>query len=70
MEAALNFLSSMAVIFPGVEIGDGAMIPANAILKKGTKVGPNEIWGGVPAVKLGDKKPKSAPAPAEGHPSE
>ncbi len=54
----------MSVIFPGVEIGDGAMIAANAILKKGTKVGPNEIWGGVPAVKLGEKKAKNAEAAA------
>jgi non-ribosomal peptide synthetase-like protein len=58
----------MSVIFPGVEIGDGAMIAANAILKKGTKVGPNEIWGGVPAVKLGEKKAKGVEAPAESPP--
>ncbi len=45
----------MAVIFPGVEIGDGAMIAANAILKKGTKVAAGEIWGGVPAAKLGER---------------
>jgi acetyltransferase-like isoleucine patch superfamily enzyme len=42
----------MAVIFPGVEIGDGAVIAANAILKKGTKVAAGEVWGGVPAGKL------------------
>jgi acetyltransferase-like isoleucine patch superfamily enzyme len=42
----------MAVILPGVEIGDGAMIAANAILPKGTKVGPKEVWGGIPAQKL------------------
>jgi acetyltransferase-like isoleucine patch superfamily enzyme len=45
----------MAVIFPGVEIGDGAMIAANAILPKGTKVGPREVWGGIPAQKLKDR---------------
>jgi len=50
----------MAVIFPGVEIGDGAMIAANAILVKGTKVGPGEIWGGVPAKKLGERKKRDA----------
>jgi len=49
----------MAVIFPGVEISDGAVIAANAVMKKGTKVGPGEIWGGVPAVKLGDKAPRA-----------
>jgi acetyltransferase-like isoleucine patch superfamily enzyme len=46
----------MAVILPGVEIGDGAMIAANAILRKGTKVAPGEIWGGVPAARVGQKK--------------
>lgn len=56
----------MAVIFAGVEIGDGAVIAANAVMKKGTKVGAGEIWGGVPAVKLGDRRPAaptSEPAP-------
>ncbi len=46
----------MAVIFPGVEIGDGSVIAAGAVLGKGTKVGSNEVWGGVPAKKLGDRK--------------
>lgn len=53
----------MAVIFPGCEIGDGAVIAANAVLQKGTKVGPGEIWGGVPARLLGKKEkrePRSA----------
>jgi len=53
----------MAVIMPGVEIGDGAVIAANAILKKGTRVAPGEVWGGVPAEKVGQKT-KSAPAPS------
>jgi acetyltransferase-like isoleucine patch superfamily enzyme len=43
----------MSVILPGCEIGDGAVLAANAVLKKGTKVGANEIWGGVPAKKIG-----------------
>jgi acetyltransferase-like isoleucine patch superfamily enzyme len=45
----------MAVIFPGCEIGDGAVVAAGAILLKGTKIGPGEIWGGVPAKKVGEK---------------
>lgn len=43
----------MSVIMPGCEIGDGAILAANAVLKKGTIIGPNEIWGGVPAKKIG-----------------
>lgn len=46
----------MAVIFPGVVIGDGAVIAAGAILPKGTRVGPGEVWGGVPAVRLGTRR--------------
>ncbi len=45
----------MAVIFPGCDIGDGAVIAANAVLQKGTRVGPGEIWGGVPARLIGKK---------------
>jgi acetyltransferase-like isoleucine patch superfamily enzyme len=43
----------MAVILPGCQIGDGAIVAANAVLKKGTVVGPGEIWGGVPARYVG-----------------
>jgi len=54
----------MAVIFPGVSIGDRAMIAANAILTKGTQVGAGEIWGGVPAKRLGERsKKKEQPIP-------
>jgi acetyltransferase-like isoleucine patch superfamily enzyme len=43
----------MSVIFPGVTIGDGATIAANAVVTKGTRIGAGEMWGGVPARKLG-----------------
>jgi acetyltransferase-like isoleucine patch superfamily enzyme len=43
-----------AVILKGVTIGNGAIIAAGAVLNK--SVGPNEIWGGVPARKIGDRK--------------
>ena len=49
-------LGLMAVVMPGCEIGDGAVVAANAVLVKGTRIGPGEIWGGVPAHKLGDRK--------------
>lgn len=44
-----------AVILPGVEIGDHALIAAGAVVTKDTKIGPSEIWGGVPARKLGTR---------------
>jgi acetyltransferase-like isoleucine patch superfamily enzyme len=46
----------LSVIFPGVTIGDDAVIAACAVLPKGTQVGAGEIWGGVPARKIGDVK--------------
>jgi acetyltransferase-like isoleucine patch superfamily enzyme len=48
-------LGLMAVVLPGCEIGDHAMIAANAVLKKGTIVKPYEIWGGVPAERIGER---------------
>jgi non-ribosomal peptide synthetase-like protein len=52
----------MAVVMPGCDIGDGAVIAANAVLLKGTRVGPGEIWGGVPAKRIGIKAKKPAEA--------
>jgi acetyltransferase-like isoleucine patch superfamily enzyme len=57
----------MAMVMPGVVIGDRAVIAANAFLPKGTVVGPGEIWGGIPAKKLGDR---SAGAKARAESSE
>ena len=48
----------MAVIFPGCRIGDDAVIAAGAILAKGTVVPPGEVWGGVPAAKIGERRKK------------
>jgi acetyltransferase-like isoleucine patch superfamily enzyme len=40
-------------ILPGVTIGDGAVIAAGAVVNK--DVPPFEIWGGVPAKKIGQR---------------
>ena len=42
-----------AVILPDVVIGDGAIVAAGAVVTKGTRIAPGEIWGGVPARKIG-----------------
>ena len=42
-----------AVILPDVIIGDGAIVAAGAVVTKGTRISPGEIWGGVPAKKIG-----------------
>lgn len=38
-----------ATLLDNCEIGEGAIVAAGALVVGGTKVGPNEIWGGVPA---------------------
>jgi non-ribosomal peptide synthetase-like protein len=48
----------MAMIMPGSEIGDRAVIAANAFLPKDSRVGPGEIWAGIPARKVGERKPR------------
>lgn len=45
-----------AVILPGVEIGDHSLIAAGAVVSKNTKIGQWEIWGGIPAKKIGERK--------------
>ncbi|MBI3893360.1 MAG: acyltransferase [Candidatus Wallbacteria bacterium] len=42
----------MAVVLPGVEIGDGATVAAHSVVPKGTRIPPGELWGGVPARRI------------------
>lgn len=53
----------MAVVFPGCVIGDDAVIAAGSVLSKGAKVGPGEIWAGVPARRVGRRRPSHRPGP-------
>ena len=45
-------IGATAVIMSGVTIGDGAIVSAGAIVLKDTRIGPGEVWGGVPAKRL------------------
>lgn len=47
-------LGTKALLMPGVEIGDNSMVAAGAVVIKDTRIPPNEIWGGIPARKIGD----------------
>lgn len=47
-----------AVVLDGAEIGEGAIVAAGAVVLGGTKVGPYEIWAGVPARRM--NKPADA----------
>jgi len=41
-------------VMPGVEIGDNSIVASGAVVVKNTKIPPNEIWGGIPAKKIGE----------------
>lgn len=41
------WIGANAVILPGIRIGINAVVAANAVVTQ--NIGPNEIWGGVPA---------------------
>lgn len=43
-----------AVILPGVTVGEGAVVAAGAVVRR--DVPDWEIWGGVPARKIGERK--------------
>jgi acetyltransferase-like isoleucine patch superfamily enzyme len=51
-------IGSHATIMPGCEIGDRAMIGASSVLFRDTKVEPRDIWFGLPAESLREKKRK------------
>lgn len=51
------FIGPRAIILPGVTIGRGAVVAAGAVLTK--DVPDFEIWGGVPAKKISDRKLKN-----------
>ncbi len=48
------WIGANAVILKGVNIGQGAIIAAGAVLNK--SVPAFEIWAGVPAIKIGERK--------------
>ena len=48
------WIGANAVILRGVRIGQGAVVAAGAVVTK--NIPPNEIWGGVPARKIGERK--------------
>lgn len=47
------WLGAGCAVLPGVTIGDGAVIGSNSVVTK--DVPPGEVWGGVPAHKIGER---------------
>lgn len=50
------FIGPRAIILPGVEVGDGAVVAAGAVVTK--RVEPYTVVGGVPAKIIGERKRK------------
>lgn len=50
------FVGPRAIILPNVTVGNGAVIAAGAIVTK--NIPPLEVWGGIPAKKITDRKTK------------
>jgi len=50
------FIGPRVIILPNVTIGNGAVVAAGAVVTKNIPEG--EIWGGVPAKKIGDRQIK------------
>jgi acetyltransferase-like isoleucine patch superfamily enzyme len=48
------FVSTNAVIMYGIDIGEGAVIAAGAVVTK--NVPPYEVWAGIPAIKINNRK--------------
>ena len=48
------WLGAGAVVLPGVEIGNGAVVGANSVVTR--SIPANEIWAGVPAKKIGERQ--------------
>ena len=45
-------IGQKSVLMPGVEVGDGAVVAAGAIVLKDTKIPAGEVWGGIPARRI------------------
>jgi acetyltransferase-like isoleucine patch superfamily enzyme len=52
-------IGAQAIVMPDVSIGSGSIVSAGAVITKGTQIGPGEIWGGVPAKRLGWTSPRN-----------
>ncbi|MEO8567179.1 MAG: DapH/DapD/GlmU-related protein [Betaproteobacteria bacterium] len=52
-------IGAHAVVLSDVTIGDDAIVATGAVVKKGTRIGAGEVWGGVPASLL-DRADKSS----------
>lgn len=51
-------VGAAAIVLTDVEVGDGAVIAAGAVVAKGSRIRPGETWGGVPARRIATAQKK------------
>ena len=51
-----------ATVWPNVKIGNGSIVQNKSVVRPGTIIPPNEIWGGIPARKIKDINFDSTPS--------
>lgn len=49
-----------STLLDNCEVGEGAIVAAGALVLQGTKIGPHELWGGVPARLIKQARPGMA----------
>jgi acetyltransferase-like isoleucine patch superfamily enzyme len=57
-----SIIGARSVVMSNVEIGKNALVKAMSLVTEGTRIGDYEIWGGIPARKMGDSPIQDAPA--------
>jgi hypothetical protein len=50
-------VGAKSMILPGVTIGENSMVNAMSLVAMNSKIPPNQIWGGNPAVKIAEMPP-------------
>lgn len=48
------WIGASVIVLKGVSIADGAIVAAGSVVTK--SIGTNEIWGGVPAKQISERK--------------
>ena len=56
-----------STVLDGAVVGEGAIVAAGAVVLQHTVIGPNEIWGGVPAKFIKRAAPGQALAYAQSY---
>ncbi|WP_186376150.1 DapH/DapD/GlmU-related protein [Hyella patelloides] len=56
-------IGAEAIVWPNVKIGDNSIVQNKSVVRPGTIIPPNEIWGGIPARKIKSIEQQTYPIP-------